>query len=66
MVVVVRTGGRVAAMVEVEGDPAVLLVLVEVSGEATARVGGGGVKGGVEGGRGVDSKESRGFRSRGW
>lgn len=55
-----------AAVVEVEGEPAVLLVLVEVSGEATARVGEEGVKGGVEGRRGVDSKQSRGFRSRGW
>ena len=53
-----------AAMVEVEGEPAVLLVLVEVSGEATACVGEGGVKGGVGGE--VDSKDLRGFRSRGW
>ena len=64
--VVVRTGGWVVAVVEVEGEPAVLLVLVEVSGEATTCVGEGGVKRGVEGGGEVDSKDLRGFRSRGW
>ena len=61
---VVRTGGWLAAVVEVKGEPIVLLVSVEVSGEAAACVRGEG-----EGGGGVDSKEVRegiGFRSRGW